>query len=239
LDQLTKEFFNNDFPGYRDKVILSDDVLSINVPIAELEVELDYNKIFEISKKIEINEGTELHSYYRKDNYSQDKTDKRKRVVSCQSTLLWSDGKVRYPIKNVYYNIQGEHYPIKEPDSNSQLIKKILETVGIKTSVCWLQYLDPNGEIRPHRDFKMSPKPLDYFWIPLNYVTNSYLKSYPYGKVDVSMGNVYLLNNDYYVHSVYNGSNTRRFVLLGYLDHNLDTTIKNKIKKDIIVKYNV
>lgn len=231
LDLLTKEFFRNDFPGFRDTVdIDQDNLLGTNVPFVELELDVNTKDILDIVKNLS-EENIELHE--RKDY----KGEKHKRVTNVSSKLLWSDGKKEGWITDIYYKKRGPNYPAKETTTETQEIKDLLYQAGIDATLCWLHTLEPGGYFRPHRDVKMDTTPLDYFWIPLNIVPGAQLRSYPHGEINVSLGNAYLLNNDYYVHGVYNGGNETRYVLLGHINHDVTNNLKELISQSLIKNY--
>ena len=226
LDPLAKQFFNNDFPGYTDKITLHDNPLSNRVPFAELELDINTDDILSIAKDIQ-DQVTDLHE--RKQYTGED----YKRVDNVKSLLLWSDGKKEGWINDIYYKKRAPNYPIKEPTVETQQIKDLLFASGIDATACWLHSLEPSGYFRPHRDIKLDPTPLDYFWIPLNTMPGSQLRSYPYGEIKTTVGNAYLLNTDDFVHGVYNGGDETRYVLLGHINSDVGDKIKTMINHNL------
>jgi hypothetical protein len=78
--------------------------------------------------------------------------------------------------------------------------------------------LSPGGYVQPHIDPKIISVPrLSYFWIPLNNSSPS-LKIWPMGYVNHQAGNIYLFNNNTWVHSVINQDQKMRYVLTGLID---------------------
>lgn len=231
MDQLTKEFFHNDFPGFKDRVVIDqDNLLGSRVPFIELELDIDAGNILNIIKDLS-EEDIELHE--RK----QYKGENQKRVTNVTSKLLWSDGKKEGWINDIYYKKRAPNYPIKEPTEETKQIKDLLRQFGINATLCWLHSLEPGGYFRPHRDVKLDPTPLDYFWIPLNDVPGAQLRSYPYGEIRVQTGNAYLLNTDDFVHGVYNGGNEIRYVLLGHINSHISDKIKTLIVQNLNKTY--
>lgn len=231
LDLLTKEFFQNEFPGFTDTVdIDQDNLLGANVPFVELELDINTDAILNIVKNLS-EEDIELHE---RKHY---KGEAHKRVTNVSSKLLWSDGKKEGWITDIYYKKRGPNYPAKETTTETQALKDLLYQSDIDATLCWLHILEPGGYFRPHRDIKMDTTPLDYFWIPLNIVPGAQLRSYPYGEIKVSLGNAYLLNNDYYVHGVYNGGVETRYVLLGHINHDLSENLRSMINQNLNKNY--
>lgn len=231
LDPLAKEFFTNNFPGYNDTVTVNENnLLSNRVPFVDLDMDIDTESIIKIAKEL-AEEHTELHE--RKKYDSED----YKRVDKVSSLLLWSDGKKEGWISDIYYKKRAPNYPVKELTEKTRSIKDLLTKSGIDATLCWLHSLEPGGYFRPHRDIKLDSTPLDYFWIPLNDVPGSQLRSYPYGEISTKVGKAYLLNNDDYVHGVFNNGEETRYVLLGHIDHNINGAMKEMIKNKIIDRW--
>jgi hypothetical protein len=74
--------------------------------------------------------------------------------------------------------------------------------------------LDPKGWVQPHRDIFTKSYRLCHFWIPLHEFEKG-IKIFPYGWLKNKFGNMYLLNQGRYPHSIINNSNHDRFVIVG------------------------
>lgn len=223
MDQLVKDFYHNLFPGFDETVTLEDSILATRVPVVDLDLNINVNKLLEISKDIHIE--TVIRERYPYEKHS--------RIPGWQQKMLWSEGTQSTLINDVYYQRIDPNYPVIEPDDQAQQIQNELLTYGLDLKTCWLSTLEPKGYIRPHRDIGLLTNPLSYFWLPLENPPLAELKIYPYGTVDVKLGHIYLLNQESFVHSAINMSNIRRHVIIGHLkepNDQLKTIITNSIK---------
>jgi len=207
LDQLTKDFFSNDFPKFNKSVTMSDDVLETDIPVLELPLRLNVTYLLELLK----DQTTEIHV---RPKYPY---ETEPRIANWNIQPLWSDGTIITNYSDFYYKKCQPPCEKVEPTPTSAIIKNYLEQFGFTLGLCFYSVFDAGGYVRPHRDIRPSQKSLDYIWIPLNNPNGSELKVYPYGTVKINLGSAYLLNQSNYVHAVKNQSNEQRKVLLGYI----------------------
>jgi hypothetical protein len=225
LDQLTKDFFSNKFTGITNPIYLDDDILCTNVPVVDVPLKIDTEFLLNL---ISIPKNTVVREKYP---YETDL-----RIYNWDMDVLWSDSTVSTHLSDVYYKKPSQPINFKLAVDNAEIIQEYLSKIGITTKLCMISNFKPGGYVRPHRDIGTNKRPLSYFWLPLNAPTNSELKIYPYGTVDVTVGNLYLLNQENYVHSVKNDSNVDRLVLLGYID-TLSNNILELVKTSILNTY--
>jgi len=95
-----------------------------------------------------------------------------------------------------------------------------MESKGLIIKELKIWKLEPNGWLVPHRDILTTTICMNYFWIPINDVPAS-SKIWPLGENKVCQGQVSLLCNQNFVHSVVNNSNRPRYVAAGRLDVDL------------------
>jgi hypothetical protein len=225
LDQLINEFFNNKFPGLTEPVLIPTDPLAANLPVLEVSMGIDVSELLEISKDIHIEiVDRPIYPY-----------ESEPRIQGWGMQVLWSDGTVVPWIKDLYYKTFPDAIPQKLAHGVGKEIQSKLASAGITAKVCWLSKFSPGGYLRPHRDFGLNPKPLSYFWLPLNAPVGSELKIYPTGTVDITLGNLYLLNQDNYTHAVVNYSNEDRYVLLGHLTDEISPILQSNIHSSIVL----
>ncbi len=97
-------------------------------------------------------------------------------------------------------------------------VRAQIDRLGMTVKRLMILALHPDGYVQPHIDPKIQQVPrLSYFWIPLNDSSPS-LKIWPHGYVNHRAGNIYLFNNNTWVHSVINQDQQMRYVLTGLID---------------------
>lgn len=227
MDQLTSDFFSNPFPGLSDNIEIQNDILSSNLPVVEVPLDIDYKHLLALSKQIPIDEVI-------RSTYPYEKTP---RLQGWDMQILWSDGTVVPWVKDLYYKVFADAIPYKSAEGPAENIKNKLAEYGITARTCMVSKFSPGGYLRPHRDISLTPRPLSYFWLPLNSPTGSELKIYPLGTVNINLGCMYLLNQENYTHAVINRSNEDRYVLVGYLDNPVSDQLLSKIKASVFDKY--
>jgi len=226
LDHLLTEFYNNQFDGFNTKVMPADPILSTPVPVVEVSIGLDTKFLLDQSKKISTR-PMERKSY---------PYEKQPRFINWDISVLWSEDYENTLIEDIYYKKRTAPVAHQSPDEYSLPIKEYLLSIGINLKFCMLSVFGPNGYLRPHRDIGLNLTPLNYIWIPLNNPYGNELRIYPYGTVSVTLGNVYLLNQENFVHSIVNKSNDDRYVLVGYLSEVTDE-FSNLVKENIVTQY--
>ena len=226
LAPLVKDFFQNQFSGVSG-IALEDDILMTNAPVVSLPLNVNVSLISDLIKQL----PTEpvIRNIYPYENFP--------RIQGWSQQFLWSDGTVAPIMDDIYYKKSGSPIPKLLPSEVAQQIQTIIGGLGISVNMCAISNLEPNGYIRPHRDINLLKYPLGYFWLPLNNPAGNELKIYPYGTVDVQLGNLYLLNQKNFVHSVINNSNETRYVLIGWIDA-ISDELKSCIKNSINLMYN-
>jgi hypothetical protein len=245
LDLLTKEFFDKDFPKFNQRVHIPEHIFATPVPIVELELGIDVDKILSIAKTIPVDDYVsvidinpaptvdKLHSNRSWENYEN-------RIHGWQDTFLWSDGGDIQHLEDIYYKKPRPSFPIIEISDAGQQIRDILSQAGLNINLCTLSVFGPKGYCKPHRDIGLVDLPLAYFWIPLNFPNGSDLKIYPSGYVDVKLGNVYLLNQENFTHAVKNdNSMDYRYVLFGFLKPVISEEFYNTVYQAISQQYTI
>lgn len=231
MDQLTKQFFSNDFPGFHTPVKIEDQILTTDVPVIELDFSIDFGLLLPIEDCIQLNVPKNVREVYPYEDY--------RRISGWSLEPLWSDGTVVPAIKDVYYKKFWGAVPFNQAPPLATKIKSMLTTLGFNVTLCWISAFEAGGYVRPHRDILIRPHPLSYFWLPLNYPKGNQLKTYPYGTVDVTAGRMYLLNQENYTHAVMNDSDETRYALLGYFDPNISEPLRKTIQQAITQQYTI
>ena len=96
----------------------------------------------------------------------------------------------------------------------TKLTEQLFKDLDIEILSLRIMRLQPHGWIRPHIDRSDVVNGLCYFWIPLHEFQPC-LKTFPFGWLQHSFGNMYLFNQNSYVHAAVNQSNQPRYVLIG------------------------
>jgi len=219
---LLKEFHSTQFDGFPAQVIPVNPILATPVPVVALPLNLDTKFLLEQSKQIPIQPM--VRKTYPYEDYP--------RFINWDVSVLWSEDYENTLLGDVYYKKRTAPIDNLIPTEWSLSIKEHLSSNGILLNYCVLSVFGPGGYVRPHRDIGLNSTPLNYVWIPLNNPQGNELKIYPYGTVDVTLGNVYLLNQENFVHSVINNSNEHRYVLVGHISEVTD-------KFSVLVKENI
>lgn len=218
MDKLTQDFFNADFPGWKSSVEIADNPFYTDVPIVEIETDINCDYINLLAKQINSLDRADMQD--QQPPYQIEPRSQGLRI----SDLLWNYGNRPTSVKNWRTNEFVEPAPIIKPGSAESLIEQHLKSRGFDLKICMHMSLEPNGYLRPHRDISDN-WPLLYVWIPLTYPLGSELKFYPLGTVTPKLGNVYLFNQNSYTHSIRNTNATEiRYALIGHLDENLMNT---------------
>lgn len=224
MDKLTQDYFNTEFLGL-ENVTLEENVFQTKVPFVELEYNLDVVYLLDLCLKIQ---GNEVGRRPGKAGQYQDQP--RWKGWHCHN-LLWNYGHQATTMDDIYSKKLGAVAELKEPKDETLAIQEYFLDRGLDFRLIMNFLLEPNSYLRPHRDIGLNPNPLLYCWIPLTNPKGSELKFYPYGNVDIKLGNVYLFNQENFVHAVRNkNQDLPRYSLLGYLD---PETISPKFKQQV------
>lgn len=225
MDKLTQDFFETKFPGFNDQVIIADNVFQTSVPVVELEYNLNVDLLLKYCLDIKVNEIGNRQG--KTQGYQK---EPRWKGWHCYSSL-WNYGYQSTHMLDIYNKKLDAPPPIKYPDEKTLKIRKYFLDLGLDFRLLLNMILNPNSYLRPHRDISFDPNPLLYCWIPLTNPKGSELKFYPYGTVDVKLGNVYLFNQENFVHAIRNtNKDLQRYSMIGYLD---SKTILPKFKQQV------
>ena len=94
MDQLTKEFFSNKFPGYQKEISISKDVLETNVPMVVIPLDIDTKYLLSLAKTLEMKQHIQKTYPY----------EKVPRMLNWFSQILWSEGTVS-PFADIYLSL--------------------------------------------------------------------------------------------------------------------------------------
>lgn len=228
LDQLTKDFYVDEFQGFSEYIKLADPILATPVPIVEIPLDLNTELMLDAARNIPIE--TMRRPSYPYETYP--------RFKGWNMQVLWSNYFDNTLLIDVYYKKTADPIENKPADVLARPIQDYLISQGIECNMCVLSVFEPGAYLRPHRDIGLNPTPLDYFWMPLNNPLGSELRIYPYGKVDVNLGSMYLLNQENFVHSAVNNSSERRYVLFGHLT-NINKQFESLVTDSILKNYKI
>lgn len=233
MNKITTDFFTKPHPGFKNKFKLnSDDILSTNVPIVELNLGLDVKSMVEEVKNIEIMDHIRAPNPFVKEP----------RYQGWKLVTLWN----LYPARKLPHipsmltgRFDEQVAPVVEKDYEKfgKIISEF-DRVGLPFRRIIVTVMKPGGYVSPHRDIAFSKTPLNYCWIPLNYPKDANFGVFPYGKVEVNLGSVYLLNQENFPHCVANNSDEYRYVLAGWLDNPyIPTDFLNLVENNIQEQY--
>lgn len=232
LDQLTKLFFEHSHPGLNQAVCLSENILSTNVPIVELDLCIDVNSILAEMANIDMSQQTVVRACYPYEDCP--------RYQDWAIKGLWHEKEIPSTITDLYYKkCTSKLLPQFIAKDNTQFKNtiSILSKLGINIHTCLLSVFGPGGYVRPHRDISETPTPLCYFWLPLNNPVGSEFRVFPIGGVNTRLGSMYLLNQENFVHAVCNNSDENRYNLIGWFDTKIGADFTNLIRRSIIDQY--
>lgn len=234
MDKLTQDFFETKFPGFNDQVNIADNVFQTPVPVVELEYNLDVDLLLKYCLDIK---GNEIGN--RQGKIQGYQKEPRWKGWDCHN-LLWNYGYQSTHMLDIYNKKLDVPPPIKHPDEQETKIRKYFLDRGLDFRLLMNMSLGPSSYLRPHRDISFDPNPLLYCWIPLTNPAGSELKFYPCGNVNIKLGNVYLFNQENFVHAVRNtNKDLPRFSMIGYLDSQAVTDeFKHQVVNAIHQQYN-
>lgn len=235
-DKFTRDFFEADFPGFVPSQAWKDvekNIWEASLPFIELKCGLDHSDTHKL-----LVDHSDVHLI--------DMPGEQIRQMEKKSTgNLWfysahSEGWKQLPIFGEMYTskkiiISDEKIDLYEdfkkllwkpnPYYGKYLLPQ-LKKLGCEIKRLVVDTLDTNGWVRPHQDSDHG-KPLAYAWIPLHNF-NPCLKIWPYGFLKHTLGNIYLLANSKFPHSVINTMFDRRYVAVIRIDEeNCSTAFKN------------
>jgi hypothetical protein len=213
LNKITRDFFTQPHPGFKDRVTIDPtNVLGTPVPIVELDLGLDVDRMLEDARKVEIIDHIRAPNPFAKEP----------RYQGWQLISLWN----LYPARKLPHipsmltaKFDEAVAPVLPKDHN--LLGNIIDEfdrVGLPFRRVIVTVMKPGAYVSPHRDISFSISPLNYVWIPLNYPKGSHFGVFPKGEIPIKLGSVYLLNQENFPHCVANESDELRYVLAGWLD---------------------
>lgn len=227
LDQLLNDFYNSAFPGFTSKLTIGDPVLSTPVPVVDIPMHLDTDLLLEYAKQIELDPMQRTTYPY----------EQHPRFVGWNIQVLWSNDYNNTLLGDIYYKKTTAPVADKSATGTSELIQQYLQALGLDCTICMLSVFEPGAYLRPHRDIGLNSTPLNYFWLPLNNPIGSRLRVYPMGDIDITLGHLYLLNQENFVHGAVNYGQEPRYVLVGHLN-NISTEFEQQILNSILKQYN-
>jgi len=239
-DKFTRDFFEADFPGFNplhDWNDIEKNIWEAPLPFIELECGLDHADTY----KLLVDQS---------DQHLIEMPGEQIRLAEKKSNGdLWfysshMEGWRQLPIFGEMYTIKkiicsdndiNLHKDFKEKlwKTNIRFGKKLLnqlEKLGCAVKRMVVDTLDINGWVRPHQDSNRG-KPLLYAWIPLHDF-DPCLKIWPHGLLKHKLGNIYLLANTKFPHSVINKMPFRRYVAIIKIDEKNCSTFFKKFVID-------
>jgi hypothetical protein len=232
INKFTKDFIDNDFPGYTVSTVLKESNFWKNKIIPFVQVDLNLNtldtynwclankNLFEqnYTQNYAARKQQDLgHSWFSQ-NHSENWTTVRLIYSTMQKENLVQSGEKSREIENDFaYNF------------NVDLINQ-LENFGFKIKSFQIMKLAAGGWVQPHIDPPLiDGHRMEYFWIPLHSLEPS-VKIYPYGFLKPKLGSMYFFNNCSFVHCVINQESIDRYVAIGriYVDK-ISSSLKQKI----------
>jgi hypothetical protein len=230
--KILTDFFSENHTGFNKEIKIEKNVFSTNLPIIELNLNLDTAKILADLKDFVHETPINRQLPY----------ETVPRVRGWGVTDLWlTVPTTKYPyLMDLYYKkyYNGDLLPAIPKDENKYPnIVKQLNNINIDR--CRASVITAGGYLYPHRDISLNPTPMNYMWIPLNNPVGSELGVYPVGKIPTKLGYGYLLNQENYVHAVINNSSSTRHVLVCYLSDEQPSAFVDLVTQSIKQQYKV
>lgn len=213
----TQEFLHADFEAYKnqfDWIKITDDLQTTQVPAVP--VKLDTHLLEQIYTQAQISDqdfqptvtGSLFRAWYRQPRSAG------------WYELTIKESQQPYQFGLAHDHTQSVARPQSRITKNSQLLEmsmQLFADLDIQLESIRIMKLEPQGWIRPHRDRTRVCYGLCYFWIPLHEFAPC-LKIFPHGWLQHELGNMYLFNQNSYVHAAVNQSNQDRYVMIGRFD---------------------
>ena len=223
--RMVSQFHQAQFPGWRPRSSLADtmrDFWRSDIPFVALPAPHAVSDILSEVESPGPHRWTEMYSLRRaREQARAEGSDWFRTEHSSDWQEIRLIGAPLAPEESVPSLHDKHHVPdLAEARSNHNL--PVTRGIMQSTAMVWqhlkLSRLPPGGWIYPHRDIKAhNDLRLNYVWIPLHDASPN-LKLYPHGYMPNQLGQMYLLNNSGYVHSVWNRDSHPRTVLLGRFD---------------------
>jgi hypothetical protein len=224
INKYTKDFMSAEFPGWQvprqqwdyDKFWYRKDIPWVEVPL-NLKTDLSYHQVKSQHKELftEVSEQQNMKLDAIKKDESWFFTHHQHGWEHCVILRTFYPQQASQ-IKNTKYPEQ-QVKPVWHKHICNDLIDQ-LHNLGIEIQWVDVKALLPGGWIQPHRDPKSAgTSTLEYFWIPLNDCSPN-IKIWPAGYVKQRTGNMYLVNNQHFLHAVVNQDPFIRYVLTGRIN---------------------
>lgn len=216
----TDQFWQTKFPGWKNPYSrnhLLQHFWTTPIPAVNLDIKIDTKPTEDVIEKMQ-------DQFFRLDTQTDDKLYKPKWYERRRDEGWKLLGVI--PRRGGIVNVDLASYQMRrspEYADNRQHFSDLIdqmESNGLAVKELKIWKLEPGGWLAPHRDILTTPICMNYFWIPINDVPAS-SKIWPLGENKVSQGQVSLLCNQDFVHSVINNSNRPRYVAAGRLDVDL------------------
>ena len=230
IPKILIDFFSNPHPGFTTKINIPTNVFEINLPVIELNLNLDTEKILHDLKDFKHNP-----ILYRQEDY-----DSIPMAYGWNVTDIWlKETSILYPYLSDWYNKKFYDIEKIEPiPKNETLYPNIIEQLKfMNVSRCRVSRLEPRGFLCPHRDIKLTHTPMNYLWIPLDHIEGSRMGVYPVGEVKLKLGYGYLLNQENFMHAVMNNTDSIRHVMVCELENEQPQEFINLVLESIKEQY--
>jgi hypothetical protein len=230
--KILTEFFTEKHPGFNKEIKINPNVFSTNLPIIELNLNLNVDNI--LKDLSDFDHDTPINRQLPYESVP--------RVRGWGVTDLWLESPTtKYPyLMDLYYKkyYDGDVLPAI-PKDEKKYPNIISQLSSINIDRCRASVVTAGGYLYPHRDICLSSTPMNYMWIPLNNPVGSELGVYPIGKIQTKLGYGYLLNQENYVHAVINNSSVTRHVLVCYLSDEQSPEFIDLVTQSIKQQYRV
>lgn len=226
MNKFTRDFHLNDFPGHivpsrrwdYDEFWYRKDVPWLEVPLR-----LDTNQVH---KELRSQHDSLFSEITEQQNNRLDAINKDRYWFYSEHQYGWQScviSRKNYPA--LASQVANTEFPdqIIQPVIHADVCRGMLQQfadIGIEVLWTDVKALIPGGWIQPHVDPKVSgTSTMEYFWIPINDCSPN-IKIWPAGYITQKLGNMYLVNNQTFPHSVINHDPWTRYVLTGRINKN-------------------
>lgn len=211
MNTITKLFWENDFPGLDPLTVDFDDFWTQKIPLVRLPwINVNVDKIIDRCSMLDDQFET-VETQQQKSNWWDEPRSQGWQVLS-----------IRAPAGNVIKDYLGH-----ERQQQTQWIDRReyfdfffdqMYSQGLPLEFVNIWKLAPNGWLAPHRDPRTHGKTMNYFYMALNQTAK--LRIWPLGEVSIQPGEMVLFDQNDFVHSVINTTQTNRLIVSGRLDIN-------------------
>lgn len=223
MNQLTKQFFQADFPGWQPQqsfdTVWNKFWTNRDIPILELDLGIDTGSSYQWIQQNQHRFDQAWHQTQYDRHYQN--------LGQSWFKQPHSEGRWDLQITGTYPQRRKllDNQPWTEFDHEQRTmhedavpdLKQQLGDLGFAIYSMKIARLDPGGYLEPHKDALMNPETMTHLWIPLNSAAAN-LKIWPWGMLEHRMGAVYMLNNQSFVHAIANCGSEPRYVVTAKLD---------------------